>query len=309
MNINDLLEGGYAKKPYLPIGKQFVCGKERVIYKRNVSNDTSKVYMRHNAKYIQVVNFEKEMIAKGKWKLPTPVKQSKDVKPCKADQYRNPATGRCVKIKPAKGSAKPDKSDNGSTKPVKPAKPAKPVKAVKAVKSPISLIGKYVVLADDITDSKYFILKDLIHAKGGEAHTLNYVNDNVWEKMNIFIAKDIKANTEKLKKAKQFNLTIIKYDTFMKLYATPDKPDVKPQNNTISKVIIGMLMNKNITFTGIRDKNLEAVIEANGGKVFSTVSSKVDLLIAKDKNANSASIIKAKQLNIDIIQYDILMQY
>ena len=127
--------------------------------------------------------------------------------------------------------------------------------------------------------------------------------------MNIFIAKDIKANTEKLKKAKQFNLTIIKYDTFMKLYATPDKPDVKPQNNTISKVIIGMLTNKNITFTGIRDKNLETVIEANGGKVFSTVSKKVDLLIAKDINANSASIIKAKQLNIDIIQYDKLMQF
>ena len=69
-----------------------------------------------------------------------------------------------------------------------------------------------------------------------------------------------------------------------------------------------MLMNKNVTFTGIRNKNLEALIEANGGKVFSTVSSKVDLLIAKDINANSASIIKAKQLNIDIIQYDKLMQ-
>ena len=66
--------------------------------------------MRHNAKYIQVVNFEKEMIAKRKWKLPTPVKQSNNkanVKPCKEDQYRNPATGRCVKIKPTK-PAKPD---------------------------------------------------------------------------------------------------------------------------------------------------------------------------------------------------------
>jgi NAD-dependent DNA ligase len=230
MNINDLLEGGYAKKPYLPIGKQFVCGKERVIYKRNVNNDSSKVYMRHNAKYIQVVNFEKEMIAKGKWKLPTPVKQSKDVKPCKADQYRNPATGRCVKIKPVKT----DKTAKDPAKPVKdPAKPvkdpAKPVKPVKPVKT---------------------------------------------------------AKTDKT-----------------------DKTDVKPQNNTISKVIIGMLTNKNITFTGIRDKNLEAVIEANGGKVFSTVSKKVDLLIAKDINANSASIIKAKQLNIDIIQYDKLMQH
>ena len=292
---NNLFEGGYAKKPYLPIGKQFVCGKERVIYKKNTNTDSSKVYMRHNAKYVQVVNFEKEMIAKGKWKLPTPVKQSNNkpnVKPCKEDQYRNPATGRCVKIKP-----------------VKPVKPAKANKPVKTIKSPISLIGKYVVLADDITGSKYFNLKDLIHAKGGQAHTLNYAHDNVWEKMNIFIAKDIKANTEKMKKAKEFNLIIIKYDKFMKLYAPPDKPDVKPQNNTISMVVIGMLMNKNITFTGIRDKNLETVIEANGGKVFSTVSSKVDLLIAKDINANSASIIKAKQLNIDIVQYDKLMQF
>jgi len=96
---NNLFEGGYAKKPYLPIGKQFVCGKERVIYKKNTNTDSSKVYMRHNAKYVQVVNFEKEMIAKGKWKLPTPVKQSNNkpnVKPCKEDQYRNPATGRCV---------------------------------------------------------------------------------------------------------------------------------------------------------------------------------------------------------------------
>jgi len=302
---NNLFEGGYAKKPYLPIGKQFVCGKERVIYKKNTNTDSSKVYMRHNAKYVQVVNFEKEMIAKGKWKLPTPVKQSNNkpnVKPCKEDQYRNPATGRCVKIKPVK----PAKPDNGSVKAVKPVKPVKPVKTIK---SPISLIGKYVVLADDITGSKYFNLKDLIHAKGGTAHTLNYAHDNVWEKMNIFIAKDIKANTEKMKKAKEFNLIIIKYDKFMKLYATPDKPDVKPQNNTISMVVIGMLMNMNVTFTGIRDKNLEAVIEANGGKVFSTVSKKVDLLIAKDINANSASIIKAKQLNIDIIQYDKLMQY
>ena len=225
---NNLFEGGYAKKLYLPIGKQFVCGKERVIYKKDVNNDSSKVYMRHNAKYVQVENFEKEMIAKGKSKLPTPVKQSNNkpnVKPCKEDQYRNPATGRCVKIKPAKPvkPVKLVKPDNGSVKPAKPAKPAKPVKPV----------------------------------------------------------------------------------------ATPDKPDVKPQinfNSFITK-LIGMLENKNITFTGIRDKNLERVIESNGGKVFSTVSSKVDLLIAKDINANSASIIKAKQLNIDIIQYDKLMQF
>ena len=44
-------------------------------------------------------------------------------------------------------------------------------------------------------------------------------------------------------------------------------------------------------------------------KCFQQCQSKVNLLIAKDINANSASIIKAKQLNIDIIQYDKLMQF
>jgi hypothetical protein len=220
MSINNLFEGGYAKKAYLPIGKQFVCGKDRVIYKKNTNNDSSKVYMRHNAKYIQVVNFEKEMIAKGKWKLPTPVKQSNNkanVKPCKEDQYRNPTTGRCVKIKPDK-PAKP-------VKPAKPAKPAKPDKPVNNIKSyNISLVGKHVVLADDITDSNYSNLKDLIQAKGGKAHTLNTlddaIGDTIWKLMHIFVATDIKTNTAKLKKAKQFNLTIIKYDKFMKLYTT-----------------------------------------------------------------------------------------
>jgi hypothetical protein len=199
------------------------------------------------------------MIAKGKWKLPTPVKQSNNkpnVKPCKEDQYRNPATGRCVKIKPANGPVKPAngpvKPANGSVKPVKPAngpaKPVKPVKPVKPANGPVKPV-KPVKPANGHANGSVKPLKD------------------------------------------------------------PAKPDVKPQNNTISKVIIGMLTNKNITFTGIRDKNLEAVIEANGGKVFSTVSKKVNLLIAKDINANSTSIIKAKQLNIDIIQYDKLMQH
>ena len=218
MRIKNLYEGGYAKKAYLPIGKQFVCGKDRVIYKKNTNNDSSKVYMRHNAKYIQVVNFEKEMIAKGKWKLPTPVKtpvkqsnNKANVKPCNAYQYRNPTSGRCVKIKPAKPA-----------KPAKPVKSAKPVNNIKSYN--ISLVGKHVVLADDITDSNYSNLKDLIQAKGGTAHTLNSlddaIGDTIWKLMHIFVAKDIKTNTAKLKKAKQFNLTIIKYDKFMKLYTT-----------------------------------------------------------------------------------------
>ena len=34
MSINNLFEGGYAKKAYLPIGKQFVCGKTELYIKK-----------------------------------------------------------------------------------------------------------------------------------------------------------------------------------------------------------------------------------------------------------------------------------
>jgi DNA ligase (NAD+) len=59
--------------------------------------------------------------------------------------------------------------------------------------------------------------------------------------------------------------------------------------------------NKNVVFTGFRDKQLEELIENSGGKVQSQINSKTDILIVKEMNNTSSKIKKAKELNIQII--------
>ena len=99
------LVGGSVKKTYEPLYKKSVCGKDRVIYKKVKGEPTRKLYMRHKGKYVQVKKFEAAMIAAGKWKAPKKAAK-KSPKPCKANQQRNPATGRCVKNKVAKSPKK-----------------------------------------------------------------------------------------------------------------------------------------------------------------------------------------------------------
>ena len=64
------------------------------------------------------------------------------------------------------------------------------------------------------------------------------------------------------------------------------------------------LVGKKVSFTGVRDKDLEKLIEQYNGKVVSTVSKTVDVLITKDLNSTSTSMKKAKELNILIIKND-----
>lgn len=64
------------------------------------------------------------------------------------------------------------------------------------------------------------------------------------------------------------------------------------------------LVSKKVAFTGVRDKDLEKLIEKHNGKVVSTVSKTVDVLITKDLNSTSTSMKKAKEFNILIIKND-----
>ena len=57
-------------------------------------------------------------------------------------------------------------------------------------------------------------------------------------------------------------------------------------------------------FTGIRDKNLEKIIIASGGKIANIVNKKTTLLIVKDYNDNTVKVKTARSLNIPIITYD-----
>ena len=59
-----------------------------------------------------------------------------------------------------------------------------------------------------------------------------------------------------------------------------------------------------VVFTGIRDKEMEARIITNGGKIASSLTKDVNLVITKDVNSNSSKITKARERGIEIISYD-----
>jgi len=60
----------------------------------------------------------------------------------------------------------------------------------------------------------------------------------------------------------------------------------------------------NVVFTGVRDKELEAEIEAKGGKVLTSISSKTKVLVAKDPSDDSSKIKSAKELGIPVVTID-----
>jgi len=63
--------------------------------------------------------------------------------------------------------------------------------------------------------------------------------------------------------------------------------------------------NNNIyVFSGIRNKELEKIIEDSGGKISNTISKKTTALIVKDKNENTTKIQNAIKYNIPIIIYN-----
>lgn len=63
----------------------------------------------------------------------------------------------------------------------------------------------------------------------------------------------------------------------------------------------GKLSNLNVCMTGFRDKILSTQITELGGNVIDTITKNVNCVITKDKNSNSSKIIKAKKMNIEIL--------
>lgn len=62
------------------------------------------------------------------------------------------------------------------------------------------------------------------------------------------------------------------------------------------KVVGGDLDGVTVVFTGIRDKELEAKIEARSGRIGSSVNKDTTYLVAKDPTGNSSKLVKARQL-------------
>lgn len=59
-----------------------------------------------------------------------------------------------------------------------------------------------------------------------------------------------------------------------------------------------------VCFTGIRDSSMENFIKMNGGKIASSVTKECNLLICDSLNSTSGKMKKAKDKQIDIIDYD-----
>ena len=72
--------------------------------------------------------------------------------------------------------------------------------------------------------------------------------------------------------------------------------NVKPASDTLKDLVV--------VFTGIRDKEMETYIINNGGKIASSVTKSVNLLITKDVNSTSDKIAKAKKNNVKVISYE-----
>lgn len=64
-----------------------------------------------------------------------------------------------------------------------------------------------------------------------------------------------------------------------------------------------------VVLTGFRNKVLEQKLEQKNIKVVSSISKKVNLVIALDKDANSTKLKKARSLNIEIINLDQIDDY
>lgn len=62
--------------------------------------------------------------------------------------------------------------------------------------------------------------------------------------------------------------------------------------------------NVKVCFTGIRDQNMEKIIVSNGGKILSSVNKECNLLICKNLSDNSTKMKKAKEKEIEIIDYE-----
>lgn len=81
---------------------------------------------------------------------------------------------------------------------------------------------------------------------------------------------------------------------------------IKPYKKTAN--VAGIFEGQNIVFTGFRDKNWIAKVEANGGKVSSAVSGNTTLLVYAEGEESSAKYLKAKSLGTKMMSKSAFQQ-
>jgi NAD-dependent DNA ligase len=98
----------------------------------------------------------------------------------------------------------------------------------------------------------------------------------------------------------QFAKGIKPFNSFLKRNSDVLKINKKKEQKKLSNVF----SNVSICWTGIRQRDLEELLIANGGKVESSVKNGLTYLVAKDPNSTSAKMQKARDLKIKIISPD-----
>lgn len=66
----------------------------------------------------------------------------------------------------------------------------------------------------------------------------------------------------------------------------------------------GRFIGKNICFTGFRNESWNKIVENEGGKVLSSVTSICNMLVVKDINSTSSKMQKAQQMGIEIMSIE-----
>ena len=87
------------------------------------------------------------------------------------------------------------------------------------------------------------------------------------------------------------------WDNFIKPYFNILKEETQSVKSNTFK-------GKNICFTGFRNETWANIIENNGGKILSSVTSICNLLVIKDPNSTSSKVQKAKQMGIQIMSIE-----
>lgn len=101
--------------------------------------------------------------------------------------------------------------------------------------------------------------------------------------------------------AKQFIDNLPLFFDFMKDIGVVCKQDDIVKQAVSTKPSLSHLQ---VVFTGIRDKDLEEEIESRGGKVSSSVSKRVSVVVAKDPDEKTSKVTSAKELTIPVISIE-----
>ena len=96
---------------------------------------------------------------------------------------------------------------------------------------------------------------------------------------------------------KQFLEGLPHFFAFMKDAGIPCVGEEEEKKESVK----GKALDITVVFTGVRNKELEAEIEARGGKVATSVSKKTTVVVAKDPSDTSSKITSAKELGIPVV--------